>query len=677
MISIISTVIIILIIFAIYALPVQTVFAQPYIIDTRLNVEPAIEGLSSPTSMAFLDDNNLLVLEKEGNVRLVSDGLLQEEPLLRIPVNAMSERGLLGIAVDAPVVNATEGSGVNNNTVADVFLYFTEADPLRNRVYKYQWNGQALVNPVLILDLPATPGPMHNAGKIAIGPDGYLYVVIGDVSRYDYNQLQNFPDGPPPDDTGVIFRVNPEDGSAAPGNPFANSGNELLSKYYAYGVRNSFGISFDPISGNLWDTENGESSFDEINLVRPGFNSGWEKVMGPISLSGHSKDELVNFSGSHYSDPLFSWRDPVGPTDIEFFSSSKLGDKYTNNIFIGDVNRGNLYFFEVNQSRNGIKLNNAQQEAGLSDLVVNSAIIEGSAFINEQELSAITFGSGFTGITDIETGPDGLLYVLSIRDGIIYKISPSISLEGSADRAAQARAPARMNTDDPFAVAFSIAGVDNDTGYLVNWVTAKNVTRAIVSNASNLDVVQTTTSAEDGLIETSVSLPNGTMHIGDEYKACTMIPKYIYRVCDIGINWPGNRQESVSVTIPRLNVTTDLVSAQTKRTIDEAPFAVAFSVAGVGNDTGDVVSWITASNATEVYLYNASDIDSKDNRQDGFIETAIPLPNGTMHIGDKYKACTMVLKDDSIICNTGFNWPTDRPEQNTVVLPHYKKIKGT
>ena len=388
---------------AIFVHSFDIVYAQPSVSDTVLNVESAVEGLSSPTSMAFLDDNNILVLEKEGSVRLVSNGILQEEPVLQVPVNAENERGLLGIAV-----------GEDNNSV---FLYYTEADPLRNRVYKYQWNGQSLVNPTLLLDLPGEPGPNHDGGKIVIGPDGYLYAVIGDLNHD--GQLQNFPDGPPPDDTSVILRVNLEDGSAAPDNPFANSGDDALSKYYAYGIRNSFGMDFDPLTGNLWDTENGPASYDEINLVRPGFNSGWQTIMGPISISGDTEDDLVNFPGSHYADPLFSWTEPVAPTDIEFFNSSNLGERYTNNIFVGDIVRGNLYFFEVNENRDGISLDTTQQQAGLSDLVVDS----------EDELSAITFGSGFGGITDIETGPDGNLYVLSFDDGIIYEISSSTTTQ--------------------------------------------------------------------------------------------------------------------------------------------------------------------------------------------------------------------------------------------------------
>src|ERR671915_1911283 len=384
--------------------PTQTAYAQASISDNTLNVEAAVEGLSSPTSMVFLDDNNILVLEKEGSVRLVSNGILQEQPILQVPANAENERGLLGVALS----NGSNGNQGTTNT--DVFLYYTEEDPLRNRIYKYQWNGETLINPTLILDLPAEPGPNHDGGKIVIGPDGHLYAVIGDLNHD--GQLQNFPDGPPPDDTSVILRVNLEDGSAAPDNPFANSGDDALSKYYAYGIRNSFGMDFDPVTGNLWDTENGPASYDETNLVRPGFNSGWQTVMGPISLSGDTEEDLVNFPGSHYADPLFSCAEPPAVTDIEFLDSSNLGDKYANNIFVGDINNGNLYFFGINENRNAIQLDAAQQESGLSDLVVD----------NEEELSAITFGSGFGGITDIETGPDGFLYVLSYDDGIIYRI---------------------------------------------------------------------------------------------------------------------------------------------------------------------------------------------------------------------------------------------------------------
>jgi glucose/arabinose dehydrogenase len=400
---------------------------QPNIKDPNLETELIAEGLSWPTSMTFIDNNNILVLEKnEGTVRLVSNGILQEEPVLEVDVNTKAERGLLGIAI------------MNKDAI---FLYYTEASKkdyndgnenaeIKNKIYKYQWDDEEriLVNPTLILELPATPGPDHVGGKMTIGPDNYLYVIIGDVKRE--GKLQNVVDGPDPDDTGVILRVNPEDGSPAPDNPFINSSNNnenltSLNKYYAYGIRNSFGIAFDPVTDTLWQTENGPTEYDEVNVVNPGFNSGWRQVMGPISKCSITEDELVNFPNSKYADPVFSWLPSLGITDIEFLNSSKLGDKYTHDIFIGDIGdltTGNLYYFEVNEDRTGIKFDNSSSignQAGLTDLIAD----------NEEELSATALGTAFGGITDIETGPDGFIYILTLDrasdgEGKIYRIAP-------------------------------------------------------------------------------------------------------------------------------------------------------------------------------------------------------------------------------------------------------------
>jgi aldose sugar dehydrogenase len=382
--------------------------------DQNLKVEPFVGGLDSPTSMAFLDSSNILVLEKNGLVRLVSNGQLQSQPILEIPVNTQSERGLLGIAVEEDVI--TDNSNSNqNNTTKNVFLYYTEATgegsgdgDLKNRVYKYTWNGQTLESPTLILDLPAIPGPNHDGGKLMIGPDNYLYGVIGDLNHD--GMLQNFADGPPPDDTGVIFRINPLDGTPAPDNPFSTNPTDPLSKYFAYGIRNSFGFAFDPVTNALWDTENGPASNDEINIVEPGFNSGWQTIMGPISSSGNTEEDLVSFEGSHYADPVLTWLDPPALTDIEFLNSTSLGEAYSNNVFVGDNNNGNLYYFEVNPERNGFVLET------VPDLVVD----------NGEEQSSIVFGSGFGSITDLVTGPnDGYPYVLSLDNGIIYRITPA------------------------------------------------------------------------------------------------------------------------------------------------------------------------------------------------------------------------------------------------------------
>jgi len=391
-----------------------------------LKVELVTEGLSFPTSMEFIDNNNILVLQKNsGTVHLISNGILQKKPVLKVQVDAKGERGLLGIT----------HSGKDA-----VFLYFTESDhdkPLRNRVYQYHWNGANLVNRTLILDLPAAPGPYHQGGKLKIGYDNYLYAVIGDLTAPD-SVLQNNKNGKDPNDTSVILRVNPDNGLPVNNNPFYSNNNNdnhsssggyyndndndnvesLLDRYYAYGIRNSFGIDFDPITGTLWDTENGESGYDEVNLVKPGFNSGWAQVMGPIARnSNQTPNDLVSFSSSIYTDPVFSWRDQIGITDIEFLNSSKLGDRFANNIFVGDINNGNLYYFEVNDGRTGLKFDSNSSSTGSHYIGLTDFVAD-----NNDELSAIIFGTGFGRITDIETGPDGFLYILSYDDGKIFRI---------------------------------------------------------------------------------------------------------------------------------------------------------------------------------------------------------------------------------------------------------------
>ncbi|HJU34073.1 MAG TPA: PQQ-dependent sugar dehydrogenase, partial [Nitrososphaera sp.] len=240
--------------------------------------------------------------------------------------------------------------------------------------------------------------------------------------------LQNFKNGSLPDDTSVILRINP-DGSPAQDNPFldvsrtnsssSSSSYANLSKYFAYGIRNSFGLAIDPVTGILWDTENGPDGFDEINIVRPGFNSGWEKVMGPIDMTNvTAESDLVNFEGSasssSYADPVFSWGRTVGVTDIEFYDSENLGDEYRNNIFVADANNGDLYYFEVNEDRSGLQF----EDPRIADDLVAS---------DERERDSVIFGTRFSSsITDLETGPDGYLYILTFHPtmGSVFRIMP-------------------------------------------------------------------------------------------------------------------------------------------------------------------------------------------------------------------------------------------------------------
>jgi aldose sugar dehydrogenase len=397
--------------------------------DSDLEVELVTEGLESPTSMAFIGNHgDMLILEKSGEVILFTNENKSKITLLNLTVDDRNERGLLGMAVLNNNIEDSYTTASPSSIPTFVFFYLTEASKedrsqvLGNRIYRFEWNDtdKSLSNGTLILDLPVLPGQNHNGGKlIADSENRHIYAVIGDLNRK--GMLQNFKNGSLPDDTSAILRINP-DGSPAQGNPFLNVSRtddgsySNLSKYYAYGIRNSFGLAIDPETGTLWDTENGPDGFDEINIVRPGFNSGWATVMGPIESSNvTSENELVNFLGSSsYADPVFSWGRAVGVTDIEFYDSDKLGNDYTNNIFVGDANNGDLYFFEVNEDRSGLQF----EEPSLDDDLVAS---------NDRERAAVIFGSGFpSSITDVETGPDGYLYVLTFHPtmGTISRIVP-------------------------------------------------------------------------------------------------------------------------------------------------------------------------------------------------------------------------------------------------------------
>jgi aldose sugar dehydrogenase len=200
-----------------------------------------------------------------------------------------------------------------------------------------------------------------------------------------------------------------------------------LDLYYAYGIRNSFGMDFDPVIKKLWDTENGPAYGDEINLVEPGFNSGWAKVQGvwennesrkagPIMLSP-DPHILVDFGGrGKYRPPELTWNVTVAPTGLAFVNSSKMGKQYENDMFVGDYLNGNLYHFKLKKNRTGLDLHGP-----LADTIIS----------NPSEMQQVIFGHGFGRITDIKVGPDGYLYILSVnptaagKEGTIFRISPA------------------------------------------------------------------------------------------------------------------------------------------------------------------------------------------------------------------------------------------------------------
>ena len=395
---------------------------EPSVTDPNLGVELVSGGLELPTSMAFLGPEDILVLEKEkGTVQRIVNGVMLPTPVLIVDVATEVERCMCGIAV----------SKSDSGTVY-VFLYFTEAEdgsgggsePVGNRLYRYEWINDQLVNPILLLDLPATPGPRHNGGVVTIGPDNNVYLVIGDVDGHR-TQAQNQESGGEADGTSGILRVTQD------GKPVGSSGilgdSYPLNLYYAYGIRNSFGFDFDPITGNIWNTENGPGYGDEINLVEPGFNSGWSEITGfPSSSTADTddfdpeEDDLVSFEGKgKYSDPEFEWTVTLGPTAVRFLNSDKLGAEYANDMFVTDIVTGRIYHFDLNEER--------------TELVLEGPLVDKVAETRDTGIEDIVFAEGFGGISDLEVGPDGYLYIVSLGHGAIYRILPSTDIVSTPD----------------------------------------------------------------------------------------------------------------------------------------------------------------------------------------------------------------------------------------------------
>jgi glucose/arabinose dehydrogenase len=462
---------------SIAALPAASQGEGPEMLDPRLDVRAVVDGLVTPTSMAFLGPDDFLVVEKQtGQVKRVTGGTVQET-VLDLAVNNASERGLLGIALhpDFP-----DDPGV--------YLYWTESTTgadsvnqddttlLGNRVDRFVWDGSSLTQDQNVIRLRALQPPNpphetrafgnHDGGVIAFGPDGKLYIFIGDNGRR--GQTQNLPLGPfgdgSPDDqfggpepdnahlTGVMLRLN-DDGTAPSDNPFfdvgATMGGEVggnIQKIFSYGHRNSFGFDFDPQSGDLWLEENGDDSFTELNRVEPGMNGGWIQIAGPVSRHAQFReiettfgamslqqnrwpptniaespeealDRLFMLPGSRYSDPEFSWKFEVAPAALGFVDGRGLGPQFDGDLFLGGardfLEGGHLFHFNLTGNR---------QTVGVDDPRLEDRVADNLDKFDITESESLLIGREFGILTDLETGPNGNLFAVSLSNGAVYEI---------------------------------------------------------------------------------------------------------------------------------------------------------------------------------------------------------------------------------------------------------------
>lgn len=421
----------------------------PTVYDSGLRIELVEDGFNFPTTMEFLGPDDFLILEKDtGLVKRVSNGKIIEKPLLQIEVSKKDERGLLGVAIsERKTSDPASDTLVNDIDIThNVFLYTVQCEGkgtsqnCENRIYRYELDNRnnLLINPKMLLAIPSFPEASHVGGIVKVGPDGNLYLTVGNFQRtvpltvYE-SKSQNYEAGHDFDGRGGILRIT-QDGE--PVNEGILGSEYPLNLYYAYGIRNSFGMDFDPLTGKLWDTENGPTFGDEINLVEPGFNSGAEKIFGiwkknemgdRVKLDASSKSyetvdserpsDLLYVGKAHYSAPEFVWGKTVAPTGLIFYQSTSLGNEYENDMFVATVDGGRIFHFDLNDQRDALLL-----DGTLSDRIAK----------DKKEFQDILFADGFSYITDIKVDPgSGHMYIVSgskvsktEKLGAVYKVVP-------------------------------------------------------------------------------------------------------------------------------------------------------------------------------------------------------------------------------------------------------------
>jgi len=318
-------------------------------------VETFLSNANFPVTMAFAPDGRLFYNElRTGQVRVVAGGVLQAQPFATLPVEIVGERGLLGLAFD-PQFSSNR------------FVHVLHSDPSGvQRVVRFTDSNGTGINPTVIIDnLPSAFN--HNGGNIGFGPDGFLYVTIGDsTDPANAQDVDSF--------SGKLLRYN-SNGTVVGTNPFGAN-----NPAFNLGLRNSFDFTFHPQAGTVYASENGPNCDDEINRVTAGGNYGWR----PNYPCGDTNPMFIA--------PLVRFTPPIAPTGITFYTGTVF-PQFTGSLFMVDLNEGRVRRFVVNEAMAG--------QISSSEIVVDG---------------------GFGGLVDIVQGPEGFIYFSSTT--AIHRIVP-------------------------------------------------------------------------------------------------------------------------------------------------------------------------------------------------------------------------------------------------------------
>jgi len=318
-------------------------------LPAHLRVEPVVAEANFPVALAWTPDGRLFYTEKSGALRVVENGQLRDEPFAVFEVDDLFERGLIGVAVDPDF--ASNGF---------VYVYYTRADTAGHRVVRLREVDGRGVEPTILLDEPNPTGfAFHNGGNLHFGPDGYLYLTLGENSDPSLAPRLDTP-------LGKILRLDAADGGAPSDNPFYDDGDPASGnddRIWALGLRNSFDFTFHPSTGEIFATENGPECDDEVNRIERGADYGW----GPLVLCN---DPHLGFTA-----PLWRFGDTIAPTGIAF---------HRGGLFMCAWNTGALMRFEATDP-------------------------------SYRELTAVESWDGVPCQIDVAPGPDGALYVTDAR----------------------------------------------------------------------------------------------------------------------------------------------------------------------------------------------------------------------------------------------------------------------
>jgi len=335
-------------------------------------VENVVEGLGVPWGVAFLPDGSVLITERDGTVRIVEDGVLNEEPIANAPeVVAQNQGGMLDIV---PHPDYGENGWI--------YLSYSKAGPdggIATSLERMKLNGYEFTDrEEIYTGNQFTEGGRHFGGRIVFGGDGYLYFTIGDRGQREKAQDTSL-------SHGNVFRFN-DDGSIPDSNPFV--GEDGLNEIFSYGHRNIQGMAVHPETGEIWTNEHGARGGDELNNPKAGNNYGWPEITHGVNYDGSPITPDTAKAGME--QPVLHWTPSIAPSGMAFVT----GDRYPN--WTGDVLNGALKF----------------------QLISRIEIEDGEAVHEERILE------GIGRIRDVEMGPDGYIYFTNETEGTLSRIVP-------------------------------------------------------------------------------------------------------------------------------------------------------------------------------------------------------------------------------------------------------------